>query len=150
MYWSWALQEEITFPLLASNSRQWPELSPAANQDGEVEALSVCALSDPQEHMVDTSEEKLESADSPLQRWSFCPRATSINLQARVNAQKFSCCFRPFFLFFFILINVFITKIFIGSVYSPKRTISCANDEVIVKFHLMHTSVQAPIERISQ
>ena len=87
-YPSWAFQDAIIFPLLESNNLQWPEPSPVAIQDGEAEAPSVCILSDPQEHMAETREGKPDSTDSPLQRWSFWPRATSMNLQDRVNIQK--------------------------------------------------------------
>lgn len=56
------------FPLLASNNMQFPELRPAAIQDGKASAPLACPPAQSDEHMQDTKDGKVDSLDLLLQR----------------------------------------------------------------------------------
>lgn len=56
------------FPHLASNNMQFPELRPAAIQDGKASPPLACPPAEPDEHMQETKEGKVDSLDLLLQR----------------------------------------------------------------------------------
>lgn len=65
-----------------SKSLQWPVPDAAAIQDGKAIFSSGFPLIELDEQMDDISGGKPESLDSLLQRWSFWPWLTSMNLLA--------------------------------------------------------------------